>query len=163
MNTSFLLSLPLVLCFCTLGFAETQVITLNDGSQIKGELVGVSNGIYTIKTPAMGQVTVTGGQVTSIKNESAAIAVPSPVTAPSNTGTAAQVQAVQTQLMGDPAFMTELQTMVTDPEFMELLKDPAVLQAVASKDPAALASSPGGQALMNNPKMQALIEKLQKK
>ena len=66
MIRTILLSLPLILMACGLGFAETQVIALKDGSQIKGELVGVANGVYTISTETLGNLQIKSDQIASI-------------------------------------------------------------------------------------------------
>lgn len=146
-----------------LAWAEIQVITLKDGTQIIGELVGVNNGKYTIRSTAMGEIKIDSSNVTSIAIPAAAPQAPV-VAAPQINPSAqvgGQMQAMQTQLMNNPDVMTEMQKMMEDPEFMQLISDPAVLQAVTAKDPQALQNSPSGQKLMSNPKMRALIEKLQ--
>ena len=50
-----------------------QVITLKDGSQIKGVLSGIENGVYTVKTPIIGDVHVAASDVASITNGNAAL------------------------------------------------------------------------------------------
>jgi len=66
LSTLFFLSIPL------LSFADNsdQVITLKDGSQIVGQLVGINNGVYTIKAPIIGNITANVSDVVSINNRS---------------------------------------------------------------------------------------------
>ena len=157
-----------LLAMPALTFADQQVITLQDGSQIKGELVGISNGTYTVKTPLLGEVHIQSAQVASISNPGAAstqaaTAAPTnnqPTTTATNPDLNQKIQAAQSQLLANPAFVTDVQALAQDPEIMQLLSDPALVQAVTSKDVNALQNNPRGQALMNNPKMKALIEKL---
>src|SRR5882672_11301629 len=66
MTNKILLTFLLVFAFAVPSFAEVQVITLKDGSTIKGELVGISNGVYTITTPLMGYVQIDRAQVVNI-------------------------------------------------------------------------------------------------
>ena len=158
----FLSSLSLAANVC----AE-QVITLKDCSQIKGDLVGVKDDVYTVKTSTLGEINVSSSQVANISNPHALPA--SIVTAPSaspimgaaSSDISGQVQAAQAKLMADPQTMTEIQALVQDPEITQLLSDPTLLQAVTAKDPAAVQSNPKAQALMQNPKMRALMDKLQ--
>ncbi len=126
-----------------------QVITLKDGSQIKGELVDVQNGVYTVKSALLGAITVNADQVNSIASPEAAA------------GMNGQIQAAQTKIMANPQTMSELQELIQDPEITQMLSDPALIQAVAAKDPAAVQNNPNAQALMQNPKMRTLMEKLQ--
>ncbi len=139
-----------------------SVVTLKDGSQIKGEMVGLNNGIYTLKTPIIGEIHVAVADVVNINN--GATAQPLDPTAQGNLPNPdlkAQVKSAQTQLMSNPQAMLELQQMVQDPEIAQLLSDPALVQIVTSNDVNAIATNPQAQALMNNPKMRAFIQKLQ--
>src|SRR5476649_2261378 len=139
-----------------------QVITLKDGSQIKGELAGIDNGVYTVKTPIIGDVHVAASDVASITNGNNV-----PVAAPQNqaSGSAApnmdqQIAASQKQLMSNPQSMATLQEMMQDPEIAQALQDPALVQAVTSHDYSAVQNNPNVQKMMSNPKMQAMLQKL---
>ena len=94
---------------------------------------------------------------------SAAVAMPQPTNGlrpqPGN-DVNQKIQTMQTQLMANPEFMADLQQMAQDPEITQLLSDPALVQAVTSKDVNGLQNNPKGQQLMNNAKMKAIIEKL---
>ena len=163
MNKIILLFAIFILSISTIGFADQtqQVITLKDGSQIKGELAGIDNGVYTVKTPIIGDVHVAAGDVASITNANAAAALPTAaLPAASAPNMDAQIAASQKQLMSNPQSMATLQEMMQDPEIMQALQDPALVQAVTSHDYAAVQSNPGVQKLMGNPKMKALLQKL---
>ena len=152
----------LILSANTIAFADQseQVITLKDGSQIKGELAGIDNGVYTVKTPIIGDVHVAASDVASITNGNA------PVAAAQNQPSAAagnmdqQIAASQQKLMSNPESMATLKEMTQDPEIMQALQDPALVQAVTSHDYQAVQNNPSVQKLMSNPKMQALLQKL---
>jgi hypothetical protein len=154
----------LILSANVFAFADQgeQVITLKDGSQIKGNLAGIDNGVYTVKTPIIGDVHVAASDVASITNGNNV-----PVAAPQNqaSGSAApnmdqQIAASQQKLMSNPQSMATLQEMMQDPEITQALQDPALVQAVTSHDYQAVQSNPKIQELMSNPKMQALLQKL---
>jgi len=143
----------------------TQVITLKDGSQIKGTLQGIDNGVYTVKTPIIGDVHVNAADVASITNPNAAPpAAPSnlnqPLPASGGPSMDAQIAASQQQLMSNPQSMAVLQQMAQDPDIAQALQDPALVQAVTSHDYQAVQNNPKVQALMSNPKMQALLKQL---
>ena len=150
-----------------LAFAETQTITLKDGSQIKGELLSVANGVYTFKTPALGEIHLSGNQVTTITNgpttsmpaQNTAGTYP-PQAAAANPNVNQQMQNMQTQLMSNPELMSDIQKMMEDPEIIKAISDPAFTQAVTSKDVNAIQANPHTQQLINNPKMKTLMEKL---
>lgn len=49
------------------GFCETiQTITLRDQSTIRGEILGMKDGVYTVKSPTLGMLQIPAGQVASI-------------------------------------------------------------------------------------------------
>ena len=161
----FLLFVLLILLTNTPAFADQgeQVITLKDGSQIKGELSGIVNGVYTVKTPIIGDVHVNASDVDSITKAGNAAA---PVVAVQNQAPGSmpsldeRIATSQQKLISDPKSMVILKEMMDDPEIMQALQDPALVQAVSSHDYQAVQSNPGVQKLINNPRMQALLKQL---
>ncbi len=143
-----------------------QVITLKDGSQIKGQLAGINNGVYTVKTPIIGDVHVAASDVASITNGAAdgtaapVAAMPAQASGAPSNNMDAQIAASQQKLMSNPQAMAELQEMAQDPEIMQALQDPALVQAVTSHNYQAVQSNPQVQALMSNPRMQAFLQKI---
>jgi hypothetical protein len=150
--------LLLTLAFTPLSFAEDQVITLKDGSQIKGELSGIAGGVYTVKTPIIGDIHVAAADVVSISKPSAA---PAQASGMDKNNLNQRVEQAQTQLMANPQAMMELQALAQDPTLAPLLSDPALMQAVTSKDASAVANNPKAQQLMNDPRMRRVMEMLQ--
>ena len=174
MNKLILSSIILILPFSTACFAD-QVITLKDGSQIKGDLSGIVNGVYTIKTPIIGDVHVSANDVASITNNGVPVAgapannmPPGGNNAPVYQGTQPnlpanidqQIASGQQKLMSNPQSMAALQEMMQDPQIMQALQDPALVQAVTTHDYRALQNNPRLMELMNNPKMKALMQEL---
>jgi hypothetical protein len=155
--------------------AQQQVITLKDGSQIKGVLAGINNGIYVIKTPIIGDVHVAAGDVASITNGNAAPAVlpqaagyapttgassPSGVAPSSASPFDQQIASTQQQLMSNPQNMQIIMQMAQDPQIAQALQDPTLVQAVTNHDYQAVANNPAVQQLMSNPHMQELLKQL---
>jgi hypothetical protein len=60
----------------TLSFADQseQLVTLKDGSQIKGHISGIANGVYTITTASGSTVQESASSVASIVNTGAQVA-----------------------------------------------------------------------------------------
>ena len=172
MNKLFLILTFLLISMTTACLADQtdQVITLKDGSQIKGVLSGINNGIYTVKTPIIGDIHVAATDVASITNGNA----PAPILPTNNTNTLTglrpssesganlnqQIAASQQKLISNPQSMALLMQMAQDPEIAQALQDPALMQAVANHDYQAVQGNAEAQKLMTNPKMQALIQKL---
>ena len=140
---------------------SVKTITLKDGSVIKGNVLQLADGVYTLETGNLGKVTVPESDILSITTESAPV-LP-------NTGDTAgaslkgQVQEMQTSLLSDPEVMTEIQNIMQDPEIRSVLSDPAFMQAIMSYDPNQIKQNEKTQYLLQNPKFQSLMEKIQKK
>jgi hypothetical protein len=168
MNKLIVLFFLLFLSASTITYADQdeQVITLKDGSQIKGVLAGIDSGVYTVKTPIIGDVHVAASDVASITNGNGtpAAAPAAPAAPAADPGSVPnmdqQIAASQRQLMNNPQSMATLQEMAQDPDIIQALSDPALVQAVTSHDYQAVQNNPKIQELMNNPKMQAFLQKL---
>ena len=109
-------SLSLYACgAATFSFADQaeQIITLKDGSQIKGQLSGIENGIYTVKTPIIGDVHVAASDVASITNGGA---TPATGIAQNNAGNAAALPQTGTTIpITDQQIMTQQQNLMANP------------------------------------------------
>ena len=150
----------LFLLFTATAIHAEQVISLKDGSQVKGTLVGIKDGVYTIKTPSMGQVAVAVSDVITISNGAVTTGTSMPVNTPTAPVNPDLVKA-QALLTSNPEAMMDIQSLAQDPEILQMLSDPELVKAVTSHDVNAVRNNPRAQALMNNPKMRAIIEKLQ--
>ncbi len=157
----WIISLVFVAIFNLYSFAEeTQTITLKDGSQIRGELIGVGGGVYTIHTATMGDIKILVSQVASISN-GAPVPQAQGSTPASDGNIDQKIQSAQSKLMNNPQMMQQVQAMAQDPQLMQLFSDPALVKAVMSHDVKAIEGNPKAQELMNNPKMRAIVEQMQ--
>lgn len=165
-----ILTLAVFMLYAHLSSFADQVITLKDGSQIKGQLAGIENGVYTVKTPIIGDVHVSAADVANINNTDSGSAPALPGTMPTMPAMPTQsteavsmnqrIAAQQQQLLSNPQSMAALQQMAQDPAIMQALQDPALVQAVTNHDYQSVQENPKVQELMSNPKMQALIQEL---
>ena len=161
----FIILVIFVLSINTAAFADNpdQVITLRDGSQIKGQLVGINNGSYTIQVPVVGDVHASMADVVSVTNANAPTLATQPTTNQqliNGPNYDQQIAANQKQLMSDPQSMELLHQMMQDPETMKLLQDPSLIKAVTSRDYGSVQNNPSVQKLLNSPSMQAILQRL---
>lgn len=159
MKKLILFILLFALVVSTLTFAEpaSQTITLKDGTILKGQLISVANNSYTIKSPTMGNVTVSADQILNIN---AADAQPS--TSPTITSdgklSASSVNSIKTNMMQDPQIMSLMQELAQDPAIVEILKDPSLMADALSMDPKRVENNPQVQKLIQNPTMQKILK-----
>lgn len=146
-----------------LGVAGLQAgesrIELRDGSVLSGELVGVANGRYRIRTSVMGEIEVSETDVLSIRPSAADGASNSAVT----TGAAdysGDIAGIQRQLLGDPVMLSSITALQNDPELQSALADPAFVGLVLSGNVEALKSDPRFLRLMGHPAVQAIIGRM---
>ena len=159
-STLFLIIAAANLALCAHA-QSAKVITLKDGSVIKGNVLQLTDGIYTLETDNIGKVNVAESEIVSIAAESTP-ALP----ATGDTASAAlkgQAQEIQTNLLSDPSIMAEIQNIMQDPEIRGVLSDPAFMNAIMSYDPKQIQQSEKTQYLLQNPKFQSLMEKIQQK
>jgi len=134
---------------------ELREIELKDGSLITGEVVSLSNGIYTIKSDTLGTLKVEESKVKVIRLKS----LPqSPGAAQSSTG--GDVQSLQHRMMSDQEILGLIQSLQNDPEFKKLLDDPEIMKAVSAGDIAALSANPKFMKLLSNPTVQEIQKKV---
>ena len=170
--------------------AETsKVITLNDGSVIKGRVLSLQGGVYLVDSDLLGEINIPEEEVVSIttaaktsmigeRPTAAEISVEAktltpgplePISPQAFPGTPQAgelregVQQIQNQLLADPEIMQEIQDIFTDPELMSVMEDEDFLSAVFSMDPERIQQNPRTSSLMNHPKMQKLMQKIAQK
>jgi hypothetical protein len=144
--------------------ADSKVITLQDGSKIKGNVIGMDNGSYVVETPSMGQVHIPDNNVASITAASSAeIQEQAPSaqdSVPSNITATPEFKSMQAQMMSNPEVMGDIQKLIQDPDVMAVMADPSFIAAIQSGNTASLQSDPRLKRLSDNPNVQALIQKI---
>ena len=143
--------------------ADSKVITLQDGSRVKGELIGIQNGYYTVRTASMGEVRVADQDVASITAGEPAqppTSAQPPAAIPTDIKSTPEFKSIQNKVLSDPHVMSEIQKLIQDPEVIAVLSDPSFAAAIQSGNTATLQSDPRLKRLSENPKIKALIEKI---
>ncbi len=152
--------LTLLIALASASFAaESKTITLQDGSKVKGTILGMDNGFYIVESPSIGEIRIADSNVTSITTGEGP-EEPAQPQEPSNITAMPQFQAIQAQVMNNPDVLGDIQKLMEDPEIMAVLSDPGFAQAVQSGNMTSVGSDPRLQHLSENPKIQALIQKI---
>ena len=155
----------LVICFALalglfLGSAqagEVKELVLKDGSVITGEVVSLSNGIYTVKSDILGTIKLEESKVRAIRERSAS---PSVALATNSSTTAGEAKSLQEKMMSDKEVMSLIQSLQNDPEFKKLMEDPSFMKAVNAGDVAALSADPRFVKLLSNPTVREIQSKV---
>jgi len=125
---------------------EPSTITLRDGSTVTGEIVSLTDGVYTIRSTTLGTLSVKAADVTSMRNEAAAQAPD-------------QLGAIQEQIASDPDTMNAVSALKDAPELQAVLDDPEVMSALQSGNIEALLSNPNIARLAADPRIQEITKK----
>jgi hypothetical protein len=151
--------LLLSLCLGTAVAGELRDFELHDGSVVTGELLSLRGGVYTLKSPSHGTITLNTSQVRAIRSHTTSNMAPS---AESSTPLAlnAQIQQLQQTIMGDAALMKLLSSLLEDPQVQTVLADPTVMQAVQSQDFQTLMTHPKVMQLLNHPVIRDISKRL---
>ena len=148
-----------LLLFMTLPVAvhaeELQEIVLIDGSVIVGELVSLTNGIYTIKTATLGDLKVEDARVKTIRNKSGRMAEPV------KSSGQQEILAIQQKMLADESIMQLILVLQNDPGFQDILQDESIMKAISSGDFNALMTNPKIVKLMNNSSVQEIKRKVE--
>ena len=123
-------------------------LELRDGSIITGDVVSLSNGIYTIKSESLGTVKIEESKINVIRPKS------------SSQGAGGEARALQDKMMNDQEIMSLIQSLQNDPEFKKILEDPDILKSVNAGDISALMANPKFTKLLNNSTVQEIQKKV---
>ncbi|MBT4837973.1 MAG: hypothetical protein HON94_11570 [Methylococcales bacterium] len=134
----------------------TLTLQLKDGSVVKGEMISMSNGVYKIKSNALGTVKITDSQVKSMSSGS------SSPNSPSNSDAMANYQKIQKDIMSNPNMMKSITSMQQDPQVMKLIQDPTFANALKSGDINKIMNSPNFKKLLQNPNLRNITNQYAK-
>jgi hypothetical protein len=155
--------------------AELREIELRDGSVLRGEIVSLENGTYTIRSDSLGEMRISASDVRVIRfappdrlpaPESATAAqrehpesddINQPVEDLQHSGDLhRQLDDVQRSLATDDSIMQIITSLHDDPDVQSVLSDPKVMQAMQTGDLPALMANPKLMELLANPKIQEI-------
>ncbi|MEI6437698.1 MAG: hypothetical protein WCO69_02985 [Candidatus Omnitrophota bacterium] len=138
-----------------------RVLKLKDGSTVQGRVIGLDKGVFTIQTTALGELRIKEDDVVSLTAPKAPPAEGLGDVEEMRKQGDAGMEAMQAKIMADPDIMAQVQEIASDPEIAGIMSDPLFMKAAQNKDSVALQANPRTLQLMQNPKVKALLEKLQ--
>ena len=140
--------------------AEAMHFELNDGSVMVGQMVSYKDGVYTIKSPALGLVQIQDTNIRSIRKASASSTAASETQPERQQIDANQIQNLQNRMTGDQDIMNIIFSLQNDPEFQAVLQDPKLMQAIQSGDLEAIRSNQKFMELMNHEKVHQVMDEM---
>lgn len=144
--------------------AAERIIELADGSQIRGDVVSMSNDKFVVRTRSLGTVTLEAGQVVDMRAPKAQAADPqsagkTPAASPATSS--GNVSSITATLAGNPQLMGDVMALRDDPRMKAILSDPALMKAVQDLDFNTLANDPRIKALMQSPAVKKIQSQVQ--
>lgn len=155
-----------VLSLASAAPASSKIITLKNGSILKGKVIQLKDGIYTLEIPDLGRVDIPEANILSITSPRAPSSQHSQSDGSKNLQKAelkSQVDKIQGNILSDPGLMMDLQNIIADKEIQAMLSDPRLLNDVLSYDPEKIQRNDNVQNLMQNKNMQKFMEKVRQK
>lgn len=140
-------------------FADNKTIRLNDGSEIRGDVVSLVGGVYTIRSRSLGILKLSASEIISIQDVKVAPQVPDAGSAQPEAGGAA-VEQLTARMMSDTGILTTILSLQNDPDMQAILNDPEIMRAVQSFDLDALGDNPKIKRLMNSTKMREIQKRI---
>ena len=125
---SFILIATIILLgLITYSHAQTlKIITLKDGSVLKGKVVQLKDNMYTLETSSLGRINIPESNILSIASPEALSAQDQQSDENRNAQKAQlqnQVQQMQGNILSDPELITDLQNIINDEEIHQKMPD----------------------------------------
>jgi hypothetical protein len=141
-------------------------IELTDGSVVIGEVLGMSGGVYSVRTPSLGTLGIESSRIRAIRQRMRPDR--HATGAGSDTGLAnpgsdygAQVESMQRQMVGNADVMQMIVGLQNDPALQRAMADPELMGLISSGNLDAIREHPSFRALMNHPGIRAIVEQMQ--
>jgi hypothetical protein len=135
-------------------------IELTDGTVLRAEIVSLHDGVFHLRSRALGEIEVPETRVKKIVIRSASPARPAPeVEPPPSSGAHAPAAGSEfvENLTRDPSFREKALSLQDDPAVQDILSDRATMDAIRNGDIDALVNDPKIQRLMQNPTVRELM------
>ena len=152
---AFAIASGLTLC----GVAFGATVVLGDGTMIKGDVIALQDGVYTIATAAVGTLHVRKQEVRSIDETDKAgaksgVGVGTDASSPEID----PLDAAKSRIAEDPRLLAMVAALQNDPAVLAVLADPEIAKAIAAGDYVGLMNNPKIIGLMANEKVRAIID-----
>ena len=159
-----ILTLFIIITFVNLSIAgpkKIQIITLKGGSVLKGKVLQLQDGIYTIDVLNLGQMSIPESNILSITSTMPPEAQYQDNSVSQKAQLKNQINQIQGGILSNPELMMDVQNILNDEEVQMMLSDPQLLNDILSYDPEKIQQNTNVQSLMQNQKMQQLMNKIQ--
>lgn len=147
-----------IIFYSTLCADGSTRLELIDGSVLSGEIISFKDGVYTVRSPSLGTITIEESQILTIRLEPAETAVGQRGLS-KNTSVDQALKVLQQSILSDQQVMQMILSLQNDPDIQELLQDAVIMEAVRSGDVNTLMSSPTFRKILEKPD----VRKIQKK
>jgi len=131
--------------------SDMRAIELTDGTVIAGEIVSLSNGVYTVKSVSLGTIQIGDSKIRAIRAKGSR-------NSPGAAGD--EAKSLQEKIMGNGEIMSIIQGLQSDQDLQEILRDPEIMKAVQAGDISALASNPKFIKLLDKKEIQQIRNKI---
>ena len=150
-----------VLCFLSTNVSagEFSEISLTDGSIIYGEIRSFNGGVYTVKSAAFGLVKISESDIQQICPKADSIKKRENVN-PETPSVSSDLLALQELMRRDKEIMNLIVALQNDPDFLEIIGDPEILNALNTGDIGALLSNSKFMKLLKNQRIQEIQKRL---
>ena len=148
----------LLFFFSVSAAAETATLRLLDGSTVVGEVRSLDNGVYQVEADSLGPIKIPQVNVRSIQYGDAAVAAAGGLL---SAQPALDVDALGMLMMENPAILSILQSLKSDPQFQSVITDPEIQRAINAGDYLSLMANPKILELMNHSMVKAIAGELQ--
>lgn len=148
----------LVLCSSTVA-AQTATLKLNDGSSVVGEVRSFEQGVYVVDGTSLGRLEISQEKVQSIHYGAANAPLAGGLL---NAQPALDVDALGASMMANPAILSIIQSLKSDPQFQSVIADPEIQRAINTGDYLSLMANPKILELMNHSMVKEISGELQR-
>jgi hypothetical protein len=153
-------SLLCLLLSPSLSADDMSRLELTDGSIIVGEVMGMSGGVYSLRSPTLGTISIEASHIRSLSNADTA-ATPDAALANPGASVGADIDALQRQIVGNPDLMQMIVGLRNDPALQRAMADPELMTLISSGNIDALRQHPSFLELMSHPGIRGIVEQLQ--
>ncbi len=150
-HTAIVLTFLILVMFAAAANAsEMRDIELTDGSVITGEIISLSNGIYTVRTESLGTVKIRESGIRAIRERGSA----------GGSASGDQEKSLKEKMVSDREIMGIIETLRNDPDFQAALRDPEIMKALQAGDISGLMANPKFMKLLDNKAIEQIKNKL---
>jgi len=138
-------------------------IELKDGSVINAEIVSLYNGVYTFRGASLGAFSIDASKIRKIESLNPPASTQDQESQSlSDADVKSKIADLKMRISADQDVNKMIVDLSDDPQMQEILKDPAIVEAINSGDIKKLMSNDKFMGLVNNPKIREIGDKLKK-